>query len=60
MLCKLLPACSKFKFCFLELSENFLKNILNMWLVESMDTEPEASENQLYILLNMDWDGEHM
>ena len=41
MLCKYwsLLASSKVKFCFWELSRNFLKNIFDLWLVKSKDME---------------------
>ena len=44
MLCKLLVACGKCMFSFVELSE-FFPNIFDPWLVESVDTE-----GQLYIV----------
>ena len=43
----------KFKFCFLELSGIVLHNteysISNLWLVESVDTEPKDTEGWLHL-----------
>ena len=50
MLCEWLMGDDKFKFCFWELSGNFLKNILNLRLVVSVDVKPTDVECQLYIL----------
>ena len=41
MLCEWLMGDAKFKFCFWELSGNFLKNILNLRLVVSVDVKPK-------------------
>ena len=40
MLCKLLLAYDKLKFCLLELAGNFFLNIFHPWLFESIDVEP--------------------
>ena len=48
MLCEYLPAHSKFKFFFLELSRIFFLNIYDQWVVESMDSEHTDMEDQLY------------
>lgn len=46
MLCKSLPVCSKFRFCFLELSGIFFSpNIINPRLVESTDAELVGMED---------------
>ena len=47
MLYKCLLACSKFKFCFLELSGIFFLNIFNLRLVASTDVELMDMEGQL-------------
>ena len=49
MLCKSLPAWSKFKFCFLELSGIFFfPNIFNPQLVESAEAELEDTDGRLH------------
>ena len=40
----------KFKFCSLELSGWFLKNIFNLSLVESVDMEPMVTKGQLRMI----------
>ena len=47
MLGRQLSQHNKFKFCFLEIS-GFLKNIFDTQLGESLDSEPEDTQDQLY------------
>ena len=47
MLGRQLSQHTKFKFCFLELS-GILKNIFDTQLGESLDSEPEDTQGQLY------------
>ena len=47
MLCKYLPECGKFKFCFLKHFGTF-KNISTLRLIESREVEPTNMEGWLY------------
>ena len=44
MICKKLPACRKFKFCFWKLTGIKKKFFFNPWLVDSADAEHEDME----------------
>ena len=55
-LCKLLPVCSTFKVCLLELSEILFFNTFYQWLVEFMDVELMDAEGHLNMKINVNID----
>ena len=51
MLYKEPPMCSKFKFCFVKLSERFLKSIFDLSLVAATDVELAQIEGLIFVYL---------